>query len=546
MEPPAEGIELKPEKLGEEKDGGPLFHCDFCDADIVDKVAQSFLPGLASACIDNTTGGLFKTPANVAVEIRKEMVDYLIQRSENFVAESVVLEGGADVGVSVDPYDVISDFVDDFVHSKRNFFSRVSGWLLSEKREDWIDDLVQEMEVNGFWLLNRRFAVAQTLVKNLDFKNTYHCNMNFRSPEDLEKHKLNCGFRTISCTNEGCDSSFSAAQMDQHDSVCPFKMLSCEQHCPNIVMRREMDRHCITTCPMKLMKCPFHSVGCQSTVPQCTIEQHRSESLPSHLLYVLQVIHKEASTEDLKERVQELEKQASPGRLVSARDARSLTYVVKDLEAKLGPLKVKANTQNDEEVKGLVDEKEEKTDTQAKQVKSEDKSVVDKDEEKTNMPLKHVRFGEATANSNSEGSDHGKGELVESSTSDHMESSRKKRELVESAADRSTNEEEVAALIPVPQTEEGLSSPAKLDEQMEKKSPKEEVVSPTKEEHSEPTIQLTESIKEDENHADPTANNEVFTESPPKEMSTVAKDEVELLKTTAPVEKETEPLTQQS
>lgn len=221
--------------------------------------------------------------------------------------------------------------------------------------------------------------------------------------------------------------------------------------------------------------------------------------------------------------------------------------MVKDLEAKLGPLKVKTNTQCDEEAKSLVDEKE-KADTHAKQVKSEDKSVVDKNEEKTDMPVKHVRFGEATAaaNSHSEGSDHGKGELVESSTSDHKESSLKKRELVESSADRSTNEEEVAALIPVPRREEGLSSPAKLDEQMEKKSLNEEVVSPIKEEHSEPTIQLTEPIKEDKKHADPTANNEVLTESPPKEMSTMAKSEEEFLGTTAPVKKETEPLTQQS
>lgn len=308
MDPPADGIELKPEKLEEEKEGGPLFHCDFCDADVVYKIGQAFLPGLASACIDNTTGGLFKTPASVAVDIRREMVDYLIQRSENFVAESVVLEGGPDVEVSVDPYDIISDFVDDFVSSKRNFFSRVSGWLLSDKREDWIDDLVQEMELNGFWLLNRRNTVAQTLLKNLDFKNIYHCNMSFKSLEELEKHKSNCSFRSMTCTNEGCDSTFSVAQMDHHDSICPFKMLPCEQNCPDIIMRREMDRHCITICPMKLVKCPFYSVGCQSTIPQCTIEQHRSESLPCHLLYVLQVFHKEASPEDLKERVKELEK----------------------------------------------------------------------------------------------------------------------------------------------------------------------------------------------------------------------------------------------
>ncbi|KAL3841291.1 hypothetical protein ACJIZ3_025882 [Penstemon smallii] len=371
MNPPMDDIDLKPEKLEEQKDSsGPLFHCDLCDTDIVHKIAQAFLPGLASACIDNTTGGLFKSPVSVAVDIRREMVDYLIQRSESFVAESVVLEGGPGVEASENPYDNISDFVDDFVTSKRNFFSRVSGWLLSERREDRIDDLVQEMEINGFWLLSRRSSVAQTLLKNVDFKSVYHCSMSFKSREDLEVHKLQCSFRTLACANEGCDSSFSAGQMDHHDSVCPFKILPCEQNCSNSIMRREMDRHCITVCPMKLVKCPFYSVGCQSTIPQCTIDQHRSENLHSHLLCILQGFHKEASKEDLKERVEELEKSSSSssaGRLESARDARSLTIAIKDLDAKLGPIVSKTNanppeddvvTTTDTDLELVVDEKD--------------------------------------------------------------------------------------------------------------------------------------------------------------------------------------------
>ncbi|KAI3474594.1 hypothetical protein Pfo_029596 [Paulownia fortunei] len=497
-------MELKPEKLEEEKEGGPLFHCDFCDTDIVYRIGQAFLPGLASACIDNTTGGLFKSPASVAVDIRREMVDYLIQRSENFVAESVVLEGGQDVEVSVDPYDIISDFVDDFVSSKRNFFSRVSGWLLSEKREDWIDDLVQEMELNGFWLLNRRNSVAQTLLKNLDFKNIYHCSMSFKSLEYLEKHKLHCSFRTMACTNEGCDSRFSAAQMDHHDSICPFKILSCEQNCPDSIMRREMDRHCITICPMKLVKCPFYSVGCQSTIPQCTIEQHRSENLHCHLLDILQVFHKEASPEDLKERIKELEKLSSPGQLASARDARSLTIVIKGLEAKLGPLKVNTNAKINEGVTDLIDKKE----------------------ERSGMPIKHVKFEEPPSEkeenvkSHSKGSDHedschGKGELMESSTN--------------VSAQSQTNEEEVVASISVQenfkespfQREEELGSPTKVDVQKGKSS-KEEVVDPINEERSTSTVkqeELTESVAEREKHAESTAKNEVSTKSPPGELS---------------------------
>jgi homogentisate solanesyltransferase len=126
-----------------EKEGyAPTFKCDLADTEIVHKIAQVFLPGLATACV-NTTGDVFRSPASVAVDMRKEMVDYLTQRSETFVAESVILEGASETEVSDHPYDIISkDFVDDFASSKRSLFSRVSGWLLSEKREDKIDDFL--------------------------------------------------------------------------------------------------------------------------------------------------------------------------------------------------------------------------------------------------------------------------------------------------------------------------------------------------------------------------------------------------------------------
>ncbi|KAJ1392735.1 TNF receptor-associated factor family protein [Sesbania bispinosa] len=98
MDMPTVDVDLGPEKIEDEKEGGPLVHCDLCDTEVVHKLAQMFLPGLASACVDNTSGDLFKTPGSVAVDLRKELIDYLTQRSESFVAESIILEGGPDVG----------------------------------------------------------------------------------------------------------------------------------------------------------------------------------------------------------------------------------------------------------------------------------------------------------------------------------------------------------------------------------------------------------------------------------------------------------------
>ncbi|KAL3029834.1 hypothetical protein AAZX31_03G186500 [Glycine max] len=346
---PTIDVDLGPEKLEDEKQGGPLLHCDLCDTEVVHKLAQMFLPGLASACVDNTSGDLFKTPGSVAVDLRKEMIEYVTQRSESFVAESVILEGSPDGEVSDHPFDIISNLVDDFVSSKRNLFSRVSGWLLSEKREDKIDDFVQEMEMNGFWTLDRREIIAETLLKNVDFENSYHCNMSFNSAEELANHVDNCNFRTMICENEGCNSRFCAAHLKNHDSTCAFKIIACEQKCSDSIMRREMDRHCITVCPMKLVKCPFYVVGCRSAVAQCMIEKHCLDDVNSHLWHLLKGIYKKAYGDDLKRRVEQIVQASSSSRLAEARDVRSLNFIVKDIEAKLGPFKVSAVEKNNGE-----------------------------------------------------------------------------------------------------------------------------------------------------------------------------------------------------
>lgn len=347
MDVTSSDAEVVPEKIEDKKDGGLTFHCNLSDTEIVHKIAQEFLPGLASACVDNTTGDIFRTSGSVAVDIRTEMVEYLTKRSETFVAESVILEDPDQAEVSDHPYDIISDFVDDFALSKRNLFSRVSGWMLSEKREDKIDDFLQEMEISGFWSIDRREAIAHILLKNVDFKNEFHCDMKFNSEKELNEHMLHCGFISMICPNEGCNAKFSAGHLEKHDSVCPFKIIPCEQKCPDTLMRRDMDRHCITVCQMKLANCPFYAVGCQSTIPQCMIQQHCHDNLRSHLLYILQKLHRDKSLKVLKKRVEELEKSYFD-KLAEAPDVRSLSFAIKDLEAKLGPFKEDTVNHNSE------------------------------------------------------------------------------------------------------------------------------------------------------------------------------------------------------
>ncbi|KAL9224214.1 hypothetical protein vseg_000275 [Gypsophila vaccaria] len=332
-------VDLKQEKIEDVSEEGEKFHCDLCDKEMVHKIALVLLEGLSTACVDNTSGDIFRSPGTVAAEMRKEMLEYVTNRAQFFVAEALLLEGQPEEEISGQPSDLISDFIEDFTGLKRNLLSRVSGWLLSDLRDERIDDFVQEMELNSFWLLDRREAVAQNLLKNVDFKNEFHCKMKFKSEAELEKHRLQCGFRTLLCENEGCNATYSAAHTEEHDSVCPFKLLPCEQKCPQILLRQEMDKHCITVCPMKPVKCSFFSIGCKATVPSCNIKQHIVDDVRFHLLFALMYLHKGASAEDLRSRAEQIE-QESIDRLVGIQSVRNFTNTVKDLDSKLGPLQI--------------------------------------------------------------------------------------------------------------------------------------------------------------------------------------------------------------
>ncbi|WOL01291.1 hypothetical protein Cni_G10007 [Canna indica] len=333
-------------------DVSELDHCDQCDMDIVQKIAKLLLQALGTACVDNITG-LFKSPASVAVILRKELVDYLKKRSQMSIAEASV-KGDVNMNTaaeySKDPTEIISVFLDDFASLKRNFFSRVSGWLSSERRQEKIDDFVKEMERNAFWSLNRRVAIAEILLRNIDLKSTFHCSIKFDSAEQFAEHKSQCVFRILNCTNDGCNTEFSAIYAEKHDSECPFKAIPCEQKCLENIARCQMEEHCSTVCPMKLVKCPFYQVGCVDSIPQCHLAEHCSECVHSHLLCVLQVfLEQENSVEELKQRVKLLEKSQSLSELSGALDVRSLTLVIKEQEAKMKKLENELNKLRDKQ-----------------------------------------------------------------------------------------------------------------------------------------------------------------------------------------------------
>jgi homogentisate solanesyltransferase len=306
---------VDPEELVDMEEEEVLkFQCNLCDTEVVHTMTQLLLHALATASVDNTTGDIFKSPSSVAVGMKTELAGYMIQRCEPLHESVDGHQARSDelTKASIWPTEFLSDLVDDFVTSKRNMMSHVSGFFSSESRLNKIKDFMQKVEMENLWAQDEREATAETILKNIDVKCNFHCPERFDMPEKLAEHIIQCKFRILSCTNDGCAVSCSAIHIEKHDSACPFKLVPCEQLCEQHVMRCEMDKHCATVCPMKLINCPFYEVGCETAFAQCSLDRHCSGFLQTHLMYVVQVITRQgASFNDMNQRLQLLEKVSS-------------------------------------------------------------------------------------------------------------------------------------------------------------------------------------------------------------------------------------------
>ncbi|XP_045085862.1 uncharacterized protein [Aegilops tauschii subsp. strangulata] len=295
------------------EDKGLNFLCNLSDVEVVHSMTQLLLHALATASVDSTTGDMFKSPASVAIGMKTELSGYMSQRSETLVRQS--MDGGEDhsdqlTKASSRPTEFLSDLIDEFVTSKRGMLSHVSGLFSSESRLNKIKDFMQKLETDNSWAQDERKATAWAILENIDSKGIFHCPERFDMPDKLAEHTSQCKFRILNCTNDGCVASFCAIHTEKHDAVCPFKLLPCEQLCEQHVMRSEMDKHCGTVCPMKLTNCPFFRIGCETAFPQCSLDNHCSRFLQTHLMYVVKVITRQGDcVNDMDQRLQLLEKE---------------------------------------------------------------------------------------------------------------------------------------------------------------------------------------------------------------------------------------------
>lgn len=321
------------------EEDGYSSRCDLCDTEVVHSMAELLLRGLATTSVDSTTGDIFKSASSVVAAVKTELENYLLVRTESLIREFV--DGAQDhsdqlMKASTRPTEFLSDLIDDFVASKRNLLSHVSGFLSSESRLNKIKDFMQKMEMENVWTLDVRQATAETILESIDMKCIFHCPEKFVEQDKLADHRSQCKFRVVDCKNDGCTVSLSAIRIEEHDSICPFKALPCEQLCEQHVMRCEMDKHCATVCPMKLINCPFYHVGCETAFPQGNLENHCLKLLQTHLLYVLEASTRQnAALNDMNQQLQLLEKAQSLNEISGALDVRSLTLIIKEQEAKI-------------------------------------------------------------------------------------------------------------------------------------------------------------------------------------------------------------------
>ena len=151
-----------------------------------------------------------------------------------------------------------------------------------------------------------REKLAAELIRAYDTEREYHCGAcvsrgseaadvcseaaNVCSEADvssdaelMERHRLSCIFRPLSCRNEGCVSIHSAKAELRHDSVCGFKLISCPLGCPEVVQRQHMHAHVDGPCDNKPVDCPFAIIGCKVPCTQGSLQAHLDDACSAHL-----------------------------------------------------------------------------------------------------------------------------------------------------------------------------------------------------------------------------------------------------------------------
>lgn len=142
-----------------------------------------------------------------------------------------------------------------------------------------------ELDQGGLFTKELRDSLAKILVRHYDLTFENHCSMNLTgaSPEEIERHKAGCQFRTVACEHTGCGVLMSAHRLAQHDHECEHKRVPCTRGCGDLVPRCAMLQHVEGSCTKKPVVCPFSSVGCTVDCTQGELRAHLAAETQQHL-----------------------------------------------------------------------------------------------------------------------------------------------------------------------------------------------------------------------------------------------------------------------
>lgn len=315
--------------------GLQLKECGYYDVQKVQEICKSLVYALGAASVEKAIGGLFNQPPTVVEDMKKEMVDYVQGQVDAYAMGSTGSHSQSD------PVKLIQDMLEGFVKSKKTLFRRVSSKLnlFGEKQDERVEGFVQEIEKKGCWVMGQREAAAKSYLRRVDRSRVHHCEMKFKSNEELAQHKRRCPLRPLMCENANCGEVVAAVNAMAHDETCPVKLLACQQKCKAMVIRADMAIHCSTMCPMKPVPCPFHEVGCQEALHQSMVEHHCAQSTSSHLSLVLQALLKQqASLSNQAQKILSMEKILSYAQLGEMADMGAMSVSVTEQEHKVKAL----------------------------------------------------------------------------------------------------------------------------------------------------------------------------------------------------------------
>eukprot|EP00899_Mesostigma_viride_P020264 jgi/Mesvir1/28239/Mv04784-RA.1 len=90
--------------------------------------------------------------------------------------------------------------------------------------------------------------------------------------EHLRTHVANCGWVTVSCTNDGCAASMLRNEIPNHHHVCPHRIVPCDK-CDASIKQHDLQEHLQHTCPAVEVPCQ-HKGGCGQMVRRGAKDNH--------------------------------------------------------------------------------------------------------------------------------------------------------------------------------------------------------------------------------------------------------------------------------